>query len=243
MNVFFDVLDTLINENGDPRPHAREVFLELAGMGHDVYLWSSGGGSYAARAARVLGVEADLCGTVLPAPVLVIHVFLAGRGQRLFRIARRLGQGPDGTAGTGPTGIRSRGHHGHRKSAIIGREQPGCRRSLRAPTTPRGGPDGGGGRSALREQDRRPSGREGRPRQRAATANRARVDPGVGNGARKGLVGQRPGQTAHRQIHVKGRGRGSHLRSLRRPRRREARGKGGKRNARLPRAPVRGWGG
>ncbi len=57
MNVFFDVLDTLIAENGTPRPHSREVFLELTEMGHDVYVWSSGGGSYAARAARVVGVE------------------------------------------------------------------------------------------------------------------------------------------------------------------------------------------
>ena len=57
MNVFFDVLGTLIDENGTPRPHSREVFLELTGMGHDVYVWSSGGESYAARAARVVGVE------------------------------------------------------------------------------------------------------------------------------------------------------------------------------------------
>ncbi len=57
MNVFFDVLDTLVDENGTPRPHSREVFLGLTGMGHDVYLWSSGGERYAARAARVLGVE------------------------------------------------------------------------------------------------------------------------------------------------------------------------------------------
>ncbi len=57
MNVFFDVLDTLIDESGAPRPHARDVFLELTGMGHDVYLWSSGGSGYAAHAARVLGVE------------------------------------------------------------------------------------------------------------------------------------------------------------------------------------------
>lgn len=43
MNVFFDVLDTLIDENGNPRPYARKVLLDLTGMGHDVYLWSSGG--------------------------------------------------------------------------------------------------------------------------------------------------------------------------------------------------------
>ncbi len=57
MNVFFDVLDTLVDENGTPRPHSREVFLALTGMGHDVYVWSSGGDGYAARAARVVGVE------------------------------------------------------------------------------------------------------------------------------------------------------------------------------------------
>jgi hypothetical protein len=25
MNIFFDILDTLLNEQGDPRPHAHEV--------------------------------------------------------------------------------------------------------------------------------------------------------------------------------------------------------------------------
>ncbi len=43
MNVFFDVLATLVAENVTPRPYSREVFLELSGMGHDAYLWSSGG--------------------------------------------------------------------------------------------------------------------------------------------------------------------------------------------------------
>jgi len=41
------------------RPHAREVFLRLKGMGHEVRLWSSGGAAYAAAAADLLGV-ADL---------------------------------------------------------------------------------------------------------------------------------------------------------------------------------------
>lgn len=59
MNVFFDVLDTLLNEEDIPRPHAREVFQELKERGHEVYLWSSGGGAYAAAAADLLGV-ADL---------------------------------------------------------------------------------------------------------------------------------------------------------------------------------------
>jgi hydroxymethylpyrimidine pyrophosphatase-like HAD family hydrolase len=36
MNVFFDVLDTLLSEEGVPRPHAREVFRELKEAGHEV---------------------------------------------------------------------------------------------------------------------------------------------------------------------------------------------------------------
>jgi hypothetical protein len=59
LNVFFDVLDTLLSEEELPRPHAREVFQELKEAGHEVYLWSSGGGAYAAAAADLLRV-ADL---------------------------------------------------------------------------------------------------------------------------------------------------------------------------------------
>ena len=59
VNIFFDVLDTLLSEEDIPRPHAREAFLRLREMGHEVYLWSSGGGAYAATAAEILGV-ADL---------------------------------------------------------------------------------------------------------------------------------------------------------------------------------------
>jgi hypothetical protein len=59
VNVFFDVLDTLLTEDGVPRPRAREAFLRLKEAGHGVYLWSSAGGAYAAAAAEVLGV-ADL---------------------------------------------------------------------------------------------------------------------------------------------------------------------------------------
>ena len=55
MNVFFDVLDTLLTDDGVPRPHAREVFRELNEAGHEVYLWSSGGGAYAATAAEIIG--------------------------------------------------------------------------------------------------------------------------------------------------------------------------------------------
>ncbi len=57
MNVFFDVLGTLIAENGTPRPYSREIFLELTGMGHDAYVWYGGGSGYAAHAALVVGVE------------------------------------------------------------------------------------------------------------------------------------------------------------------------------------------
>jgi len=59
VNVFFDVLGTLLSEEGAPRPRAREAFLELKESGHDLYLWSSGGAGYAATAAELLGV-ADL---------------------------------------------------------------------------------------------------------------------------------------------------------------------------------------
>jgi hypothetical protein len=56
VTVFFDVQGTLVS-GGRPRPHTSEVFLRLVEMGHHVYLWSSGGGAYAASAARHLGVE------------------------------------------------------------------------------------------------------------------------------------------------------------------------------------------
>ena len=55
MNIFFDVLDTLLTEEV-PRPRAREAFLTLMASGHDLYLWSSGGAGYAATAAELLGV-------------------------------------------------------------------------------------------------------------------------------------------------------------------------------------------
>jgi hypothetical protein len=73
VNVFFDVQGTLVS-GGRPRPHAREVFQRLAEMGHHVYLWSSGGNSYAASAAGLLDVE-DLVfgcfGKSAPPPVSV----------------------------------------------------------------------------------------------------------------------------------------------------------------------------
>jgi hypothetical protein len=59
MNVFFDVLGTLMTDGEVPRPRAREAFLTLKEKGHAVYLWSSGGPGYAATAAEQLGV-ADL---------------------------------------------------------------------------------------------------------------------------------------------------------------------------------------
>ena len=58
---------------GIPRPHVREVFAELAGAGHDVYLWSSAGAGYASSASELLGVE-DLvfgCHSKFAPPVTV----------------------------------------------------------------------------------------------------------------------------------------------------------------------------
>jgi hypothetical protein len=59
VNVFFDVLGTLLSDEGVPRPRAREALLALKASGHDLYLWSSGGAGYAASAAELLGI-ADL---------------------------------------------------------------------------------------------------------------------------------------------------------------------------------------
>lgn len=59
MNVYFDVLGTLLTDEETPRPRAQEAFLILKEKGHAVYLWSSGGAGYAATAADLLGV-ADL---------------------------------------------------------------------------------------------------------------------------------------------------------------------------------------
>ncbi|CAN5658374.1 hypothetical protein BH24ACT20_BH24ACT20_16120 [soil metagenome] len=56
MNVFFDVQGTLVSGIA-PRPHAREVFLKIESLGHHVYLWSSAGSAYAARAAHLLNLE------------------------------------------------------------------------------------------------------------------------------------------------------------------------------------------
>jgi hypothetical protein len=65
INIYFDILDTLLTEQGDPRPHAREVLLKLADKGHGVYLWSTAGEGYAAQAAWVLGVEDAISGCCL----------------------------------------------------------------------------------------------------------------------------------------------------------------------------------
>lgn len=58
-------MDTLLAEQGDPRPHAREVLLKLAGTGHSVYLWSTAGEGYAAQAAWTLGVDDVVSGCCL----------------------------------------------------------------------------------------------------------------------------------------------------------------------------------
>ena len=65
MNVFFDILDTLLTEQGDRRPHAREALLKLARRGHGVYLWSTAGEGYAAQAAWTLRVEDIVSGCCL----------------------------------------------------------------------------------------------------------------------------------------------------------------------------------
>ncbi len=65
MHIFFDILDTLLDKDGDPRPHAREVLLKLAGKGYGVYLWSTAGEGYAAQAAWTLGVEDAIRGCCL----------------------------------------------------------------------------------------------------------------------------------------------------------------------------------
>jgi hypothetical protein len=56
VNVFFDVLNTLLTEDEVPRPRPREALLILKKKGHDLYLWSSSGAGYAATAADLLGV-------------------------------------------------------------------------------------------------------------------------------------------------------------------------------------------
>lgn len=40
-----------------PRPQIREVFQEIRQRGHDIYIWSTGGSSYAVAAAQFLQVE------------------------------------------------------------------------------------------------------------------------------------------------------------------------------------------
>ena len=56
MNVFFDVQGTLLS-GVTPRPHTREALLKIESLGHHVYLWSSAGEAYAARAAFLLDVQ------------------------------------------------------------------------------------------------------------------------------------------------------------------------------------------
>ena len=65
INIFFDILNTLLDKDGNPRPHTREVLLKLAGTGHGVYLWSTAGEGYAAQAAWTLGVEDAIKGCCL----------------------------------------------------------------------------------------------------------------------------------------------------------------------------------
>ncbi|CAN5183735.1 hypothetical protein BH18ACT10_BH18ACT10_00560 [soil metagenome] len=87
MNVFFDVQGTLIS-GGRPRPRVREVFLELAEMGHHPYLWSSGGGGYAAVAARQLGIEDIVFGCFSKFAALPVSVDFVVDDQRDFAESR-----------------------------------------------------------------------------------------------------------------------------------------------------------
>jgi hypothetical protein len=43
MNVFFDVDYTILGQDGSLRPGTLEVFEQLVGQGHDVYVWSGVG--------------------------------------------------------------------------------------------------------------------------------------------------------------------------------------------------------
>ena len=42
MNIFIDILGALLAGEGDPRPHAREVFLKLTETGHDIWVEKPG---------------------------------------------------------------------------------------------------------------------------------------------------------------------------------------------------------
>ena len=73
MNVFFDVQGTLLSR-GVPRPHTREVLLQLISLAHDVSLWSSAGIGYARTAAEFLKVSDLVLGCyskLAPPPVTV----------------------------------------------------------------------------------------------------------------------------------------------------------------------------
>ncbi|MGI9050122.1 MAG: hypothetical protein ACR2GU_12255 [Rubrobacteraceae bacterium] len=76
MNVFFDIQGTLVS-GGVPRPHARETFAEILGSGHEIYLWSSAGSSYASAAAKMLGVEDLISGCYSKSGPLPVNVDFA----------------------------------------------------------------------------------------------------------------------------------------------------------------------
>lgn len=88
MNVFFDVQGTLV-AGGQARPHAREAFEKISAAGHDVYLWSSGGASYAEHAARLLGVEDLVSGCFPKAAGLPVPVdFVVDDAPTMLRVHR-----------------------------------------------------------------------------------------------------------------------------------------------------------
>lgn len=74
MVVYVDVDDTLIRTAGTKRiPMVRTVerVNELHAEGHELYLWSTGGGEYARQSAVELGIEGLFVG-FLPKPQLYI---------------------------------------------------------------------------------------------------------------------------------------------------------------------------
>jgi hydroxymethylpyrimidine pyrophosphatase-like HAD family hydrolase len=74
MVVYVDVDDTLVRTAGTkriPMPRTIDRVRELHADGHELYLWSTGGGEYARESAVELGIEGLFSG-FLPKPKLYI---------------------------------------------------------------------------------------------------------------------------------------------------------------------------
>ncbi len=61
MNIFFDVDQTIVDNDTRPRPGVRDLFARLHADGHRLYLWSSLGPRWEVVAA--LGLEDFVAGT------------------------------------------------------------------------------------------------------------------------------------------------------------------------------------